>query len=589
MDTGADPGGGGSPLPARLRFLHDAAHPATTWLLWDGGALSPPPAAGAPVVGMLHHAVAIGGSADSAVAADSFWVCQHELPLGGGEALGLGYVVGGIATAVSGTPAAVGVNGRGEEWSRFVVFLLRDTCYRVSVKFVPPGQFVVQGYYASGDAGAPRAGGVPANSSCHYLLAPGGAAAGCVPRTAVALARSLFVHHDVCTSCGAPVARCGCGAVAAFSAGITSFATLAARCRRGMSHWRSTRMLAAQVHGSRPVVVPQPAVPSTPGGVTGSGVSKWATVVDDFPLWLNDTFDGLVDDNPRTVLMRRHFFGDRAPFAVNGGTAIESVAPFRVTQQAAAAGGVGGGIGDVALLPGTAAAATWSPSPGGVGGGTGGPGGGGEASGTGSGTGSGEGSGTATGSGAGSCGERTAKRPRMPSAEPQMNPWLEPMGSGELTADGVGGDSVCGSAGASGEFAMEYVPTPGAPTVPEVPAVPEAPAGGSGSAPPRRPGRQSHGPRSPGDQSCPNCSKSFSRQAALRRHIRTVHGPRRHTCTTCGAKFQQASHLQTHSVLVHLKTNNYVCEVCNQRFPIRSRLTAHTRANHAETLEETKH
>lgn len=586
METGAGEGGGSSPLPARLRFLHDAAHPATTWLLWDGGALSPPPAAAAPVVGVLHHAVAIGGSADAAVAADSFWVCQHELPLGGGEALGLGYVVGGIATAVGGTPAAVGANGRPQEWSRFVVFLLRDTCYRVSVKFVPPSQFVVQGYYASGDASAPSAGGVPVNSSCHYLLSPGGSVGDCVPRTAVALARSLFVHHDVCATCAAPVARCGCGAVSAFSSGITSFATLAARCRRGMGHWRSTRMLAAQVHGSRPVV-PHPVAASTTGSVAGGGSSEWVTVVDDFPLWLNDTFDGLVDDNPRTVLMRRYFFRDQPPFAVTGGTAVQGQAFFRnLPQELTAAGGVGVSGSDVALLPGTAVAATWNPSPGGVGGDAGGGGGGDVASGTGSGTGSGEGSGTATGSGVGSCGERIAKRPRVPSAEPKVNAWLEPTGSVELATNGVNGGSVCGSAGATGELPTEYVPTPVASAVPEAPAAAGGAAPAGGAASPRRLGRQS---RSPGDQGCPQCPKSFSRQAALRRHIRTVHGPRRHTCNTCGAKFQQASHLQTHSVLVHLKTNNYVCEVCNQRFPIRSRLTAHTRANHAETLQETKH
>lgn len=80
--------------------------------------------------------------------------------------------------------------------------------------------------------------------------------------------------------------------------------------------------------------------------------------------------------------------------------------------------------------------------------------------------------------------------------------------------------------------------------------------------------------------SCPQCSKAFGRKSGLQRHKRTVHGPRRHQCEICGSLFQQGAHLKTHQVLVHTKSLDYECELCNMKFPLKSRLTAHMRNKH---------
>lgn len=85
-----------------------------------------------------------------------------------------------------------------------------------------------------------------------------------------------------------------------------------------------------------------------------------------------------------------------------------------------------------------------------------------------------------------------------------------------------------------------------------------------------------------GEFHCPQCPKKFRLQAGLRRHKRTVHGPRRYECTECLAKFQQATHLQTHRILIHLRTLNFACNFCAMRFPIRARLTAHERNVHGQ-------
>jgi Zinc finger, C2H2 type len=79
---------------------------------------------------------------------------------------------------------------------------------------------------------------------------------------------------------------------------------------------------------------------------------------------------------------------------------------------------------------------------------------------------------------------------------------------------------------------------------------------------------------------CPSCPKVFIRKAGLQRHKRTVHGPRRHECEQCGAKFQQGAHLKTHQVLVHAKSLNFVCDQCGMRFPLRSRLNTHLKSKH---------
>lgn len=94
-----------SPLPLLARFLHDAAHPATSWLLWAQSPelsssssschandfMSTAPYRSTSVRGMMHHAVSFGTkfsdpcagesrpSTDNLLPADILYVCQHEL------------------------------------------------------------------------------------------------------------------------------------------------------------------------------------------------------------------------------------------------------------------------------------------------------------------------------------------------------------------------------------------------------------------------------------------------------------------------------------------------------------------------------
>lgn len=94
-----------SPLPINLHFLHNPNHPATAWLLWDCDAntseTAPPPPLPRDlrpdaVVGMLHNVISIGDSVDTGLPMDSFFLCQHEIPLNHTERIGMGLSVGAI-------------------------------------------------------------------------------------------------------------------------------------------------------------------------------------------------------------------------------------------------------------------------------------------------------------------------------------------------------------------------------------------------------------------------------------------------------------------------------------------------------------
>ncbi|GFS02188.1 zinc finger protein 226 [Elysia marginata] len=79
--------------------------------------------------------------------------------------------------------------------------------------------------------------------------------------------------------------------------------------------------------------------------------------------------------------------------------------------------------------------------------------------------------------------------------------------------------------------------------------------------------------------SCVLCGKSVSKeefQDHLMKHVIKDFVP--HCCHVCGARFQQASHLNDHFLLNH----SYACDICNVKFPEESLVERHKRYFHKD-------
>lgn len=81
--------------------------------------------------------------------------------------------------------------------------------------------------------------------------------------------------------------------------------------------------------------------------------------------------------------------------------------------------------------------------------------------------------------------------------------------------------------------------------------------------------------------SCKTCSKAFAQRSVAKNHFRSVHlGERPFNCTTCHKQFSDKSNLKKHIKLVHLKEKNHGCTLCLKRFGERRSLNDHVSSVH---------
>lgn len=75
---------------------------------------------------------------------------------------------------------------------------------------------------------------------------------------------------------------------------------------------------------------------------------------------------------------------------------------------------------------------------------------------------------------------------------------------------------------------------------------------------------------------CQTCGKSFGHSGHLNRHIQSVHlRQRRFKCQFCGFQFTQASHLQSHISHIHSANRPFQCKGCGLRVSTHSALRSH--------------
>ena len=84
--------------------------------------------------------------------------------------------------------------------------------------------------------------------------------------------------------------------------------------------------------------------------------------------------------------------------------------------------------------------------------------------------------------------------------------------------------------------------------------------------------------------SCTICYKKFTRKDSLKRHLLTHGNSKSYRCDRCSCHFNRRDYLQKHMRRVHLKptsitndlkTNEYICSVCNKQFKWKHNLIQH--------------
>ena len=83
---------------------------------------------------------------------------------------------------------------------------------------------------------------------------------------------------------------------------------------------------------------------------------------------------------------------------------------------------------------------------------------------------------------------------------------------------------------------------------------------------------------------CSQCGHSFYTKQRLEQHFAThtasLEDRKVHPCETCGAKFAQKAHLNTHVRVTHLKIKQYRCKICNTPFSNTGNLEEHIGIKH---------
>ena len=64
---------------------------------------------------------------------------------------------------------------------------------------------------------------------------------------------------------------------------------------------------------------------------------------------------------------------------------------------------------------------------------------------------------------------------------------------------------------------------------------------------------------------------SFTQKANLKIHISSVHEGKRYTCNFCEKTYQTEAVLNTHIETLHIKSQEFKCDICDGSFSTRGR------------------
>ena len=97
-----------------------------------------------------------------------------------------------------------------------------------------------------------------------------------------------------------------------------------------------------------------------------------------------------------------------------------------------------------------------------------------------------------------------------------------------------------------------------------------------------------HQKKSPKSHRCNFCQKIYSRQSALKIHMRIHTGERPYSCTVCKRSFNQAGGLKTHTRL-HTGEKPFKCDICDRRFAHYNTARYHKRLHTGEKPFKCEH
>jgi len=73
---------------------------------------------------------------------------------------------------------------------------------------------------------------------------------------------------------------------------------------------------------------------------------------------------------------------------------------------------------------------------------------------------------------------------------------------------------------------------------------------------------------------CEHCAKEFNDTKLLKSHLE-IHKEKNEVCNECGARFRKKVMLKEHIELKHTRSLDYMCDMCDKRFPTGRYLTLH--------------